>query len=254
MTLYVLIAAVTLAQPGLVAWALPSLSGTARPFGVRVPAGAPVVAVRRRYRAQVGIAAVAIGVGALGLVTARGDPVPALATTTELGLCLVFLAGAAAYLRARSSLAGDRPPEPPHGLAGYEHPGHPSPFPARWTLPTLAVMVATLLVGAARYQELPAALPIHWTAAGLPDRYTPRSFEAVSSLTVIQLLLSLSVLAAIGVAWPGAGCDDPRAYRTPGSYCWATDARIWPCCAGLSSCGVSCARQRSRSRSPRTLG
>jgi uncharacterized membrane protein len=214
MTLFVLVAAITLAQAGLVAWALPSLFDPARPFGIRVTAGAPVVAVRRRYRAQVGIATVAIGAGTLGLATAHHDPVPALATTTELGLCLVFLAGAAAYLRARSSLAGDPPPEPARGLVDYEQPARPSPFPARWILPTLAITVATLLVGAARYRELPAALAVHWTAAGLPDRYTPKSFEAVSSLAVIQPLLTLFVLAAIGLAWTDAGCDNPRAHRT----------------------------------------
>jgi uncharacterized membrane protein len=65
----------------------------------------------------------------------------------------------------------------------------------------VGLVVLTVAVGAARYRNLPATLPMRWTA-GIADRYAPTTVETAFSLLPAQILLALTVLTVIGFAWP----------------------------------------------------
>src|SRR6266542_871801 len=162
---------------GLIAWMLPALVPRSVPFAVRIPgarAKEPVIAQqRRRYR--YGIAAISLVVAAVVLATGNRPPLGGLGVAAEL-------AGAFALFQvARRRIMAAKHRE--HWFAGLRQVvvadtslrTDPEPYPWRWAVPSIALTVATVVIGILRYPHLPARLAVHFDAAGQADRYAPGS-------------------------------------------------------------------------------
>jgi uncharacterized membrane protein len=206
MIVFSAIQTVTLLQLTLCGWLLPTLAGPTRPFDVPVPddpsARALTGAVRRRYRALV--VAAGAGIAAVTLGTTWHATISTIGTATTAAIALLFLSGWLAHCHARATLlraTAGLPHTRPAAQAG-DQPGADR-FPVPWTVAVLALLAVTVIIGAARYHTLPAALPTRWTA-GLADRYAPTTAETAFSFVPAQILLTLMVLTVIGFAWPAA--------------------------------------------------
>lgn len=205
MIVFSAIQTVTLLQLTLCGWLLPTLAGPTRPFDVPVPddsaARALTGAVRRRYRALVAVAGAAIAAVTLGAT--RHATVITIGTATTAAIALLFLSGWVAHCQARATLlraTTDLPRTPPAAVPAGDPPGAHR-FPARWMFAVIVLLALTVTIGAARYHDLPAALPTRWTA-GLADRYAPTTAETAFSLVPPQILLTLMVLTVLGFGWP----------------------------------------------------
>src|SRR6266545_340326 len=64
----------------------------------------------------------------------------------------------------------------------------PEPYPWRWAVPSIALTVATVVIGILRYPHLPARLAVHFDAAGQADRYAPASLVWVFGPVAGQVL------------------------------------------------------------------
>lgn len=197
---------------GVVQWLMPSLVAPTLPFGVRVPRGhaeAPVVVAQRRfYRIVVGVAAVAA-------VAAAGSR-PALVPVAVGGELVV---GLGCYLLVRRRITVVK-------AAGKWFAGRrqvtvtdtalrsdPEPYPWLWALPAVLFLVATAVIGVARYPDLPARLAVHFDAHGHADRYAPRSFGAAFGPVVAQLLITVVVLGSAWIALRGSARLDAEDAR-----------------------------------------
>lgn len=181
---------------GLIAWLLPALVPRSVPFGVRIPgarAKEPVIA-RQRRRYRYGIAATTLVVAAVVLATGNRPPLAGLGVAAEL-------AGAFALFQvARRRIKATKQRERWFGglrqvvVADTSLRTHPEPYPWRWALPSIALTVATVVIGILRYPHLPARLAIHFDAAGQADRYAPPSpawaFGPVAAQVVGTALLA----------------------------------------------------------------
>jgi uncharacterized membrane protein len=63
----------------------------------------------------------------------------------------------------------------------------PLRFPVAWLIPPVAVLVATAVIGAARYPDLPSRLAVGFTASGAPDRWVHKSAWGAFSKVAGQL-------------------------------------------------------------------
>ena len=175
---------------GLIAWLLPTLVPRSVPFGVRIPgarAKAPVIArQRRRYRC--GVAVVTLAAAAVVLATGSRPPLGGLGGAAEL-------AGAFALFQvARRRIMAVKHRE--HWFAGLRQVvvadtslrTDPEPYPWRWAVPSIALTVATVVIGILRYPHLPARLAVHFDAAGQADRYAPASLVWVFGPVAGQVL------------------------------------------------------------------
>ena len=158
---------------------------TARPgvqFGVRVPRerlGAPVIRRERRayYRRSAGVA-----VGCTAVATAVALTVHGHGWLTRIVLLPEFAADLACFLAARRKITAVKNAD--NWFAGLRQTvvadtswrTDPPRFPVRWLIPALAVIAATVAVGALRYPDLPAHI-----ATGSGNRL---SKAAVSVLVV----------------------------------------------------------------------
>ncbi|MGH3291079.1 MAG: DUF1648 domain-containing protein [Trebonia sp.] len=138
---------------------------TARPslqFGVRVPRerlGAPVI--RRERRAYYRRSA-AVAVGCTAVATAIALTVHGPGWLTRLVLLPEFAADLACFLAARRKITAVKNAD--NWFAGLRQTvvadtgwrTDPPRFPVRWLIPALAVIAATVAVGALRYPDLPA--------------------------------------------------------------------------------------------------
>ncbi len=75
----------------------------------------------------------------------------------------------------------------------------PLRFPAAWLIPPVAMLVATAVVGIARYPDLPSRLATGFAASGAPDRWAAsrpgRAFsKVVSQLWVTSLWTGLLLI------------------------------------------------------------
>ena len=146
---------------GVLMCSLPAVTRPTLPFGVRVPperATAPVI--RRERRAYYWRTA---AVGACGIVVA----VTVAVTSHQAWLARIILlpelaAGYGCYLAARRTIAAVKSAD--DWFAGLRQAvvadtswrTDPPRFPVRWLIPPLAVIAATVAVGALRYPDLPA--------------------------------------------------------------------------------------------------
>jgi uncharacterized membrane protein len=88
----------------------------------------------------------------------------------------------------------------------------PPPFPWLWTLPALAILVATAVIGAMHYPNLPSTLAVHIGANGVADRFADKSISTAFTLVFLQLFVTVLVLALLGVTYrsrPETDAADP---------------------------------------------
>jgi uncharacterized membrane protein len=181
---------------GLIEWMMPALVPRSVPFGVRIPgarAEEPVIAQQRRlYR--YGIAAITLVVASVVLATGNRPPLSGLGVAAEL-------AGAFALFQvSRRRIMAVKQRE--HWFAGLRQVvvtdtslrTDPEPYPWRWTVPSIALTAATVVIGILRYPHLPARLATHFDAAGEADRYAPVSLVSAFGPVAAQVLATALLL------------------------------------------------------------
>jgi uncharacterized membrane protein len=173
-------------------WLMPSLVPPTVPFGVRIPAErrtAPVIAEQRvRYR----IGTVIVAVACLVVVLAAGQPI-VLAVT----MIVQVLIGAALYLRARAVILSVKAREDWYGgrrqvtVAETGLRTSPERWSWPWQIPSVAVLVATVVIAVLRYPSMPDPLATHFGADGTPDHFVAKSVAAAFSVVVPQVVTTL---------------------------------------------------------------
>lgn len=203
----------TLTLLATAAWLLPLLDQPTVAFGVRIPGGnrdaGAVVANRRRYRRQVTAAALLVPVAAvLMAVTDRWWPAAAAA----VGISAVTTV---AYLHAHRAIASAKRQQGWYvGLSQVTAVDtslrtRPEPFPWRWAVPAVLVVVATTVAGLLRYPDLPGMLTVHVDASGVPDRQVRRSVPAAFGPVFAQLLLTGLLIAVTRAGFSARAEIDP---------------------------------------------
>jgi uncharacterized membrane protein len=197
---------------GLMTCLIPALVAPTVPFGVRIPAdrvGEPVVRRQRRiYFVTTGAVTVAATVGAY---FAPLWLVPIIA----VGIVPIALV---AYAFARQAIKSAK-------AAGNWYAGltqatatdttwrtQPLRFPWAWALPSIAIVLATVITGAARYNDLPHRLAIHFNANGAADRYVDRSLGTAFAAVWPQLFVTALVLGLLFLTYrsrPETDAADP---------------------------------------------
>jgi uncharacterized membrane protein len=182
---------------------LPALVPPTLPFGVRVPperVDDPRIArLTRQYRIMIAVGIVVIGLGTIALTRLIDSPLMQAAAWL-----LVVALMLAAYYRAHRALAAIKARE--DWYAGYRQavvadttlaPERLRP-PVSWLGPALVVIVATVVIGVARYPALPSELAIHFDASGTPDRWVATTPFSAFSLVAMQIVLTVLM---VGLVW-----------------------------------------------------
>jgi uncharacterized membrane protein len=187
-----------IAAPALIlvlAWLMPGLVKPTLPFAVRVPpqhADDPVVVEQRRvYRWWVGVAGCALVLGGLPVSVLVERPlVPVVLALALLGVVLPGYAHARRRIQAVKASEGWY-----HGMrqgvvTDTALRTRPERFPWAWAVPAVAVLVATAVIGAVRYDSMPAMLALHYGADATADRFAVKSVGSAFGLVFIQLGLT----------------------------------------------------------------
>jgi uncharacterized membrane protein len=194
------------------------------PFGVRIPAErAGAAVIRRERRAYLWRTAfLAVGATAAALRLPRSGPWwPA-----GLVLLVELAAGLGCFWLAREKITAAKDTE--DWFAGHRQAvvtdtswrTEPLRFPALWLTPAVTVLVATAIIVAVRYPDLPGRLAVHVTASGAPGRRAPKSAWSAFSLVAGQLWVTVlwsGLLLIIYRSRPdidvGDAADSTRRYR-----------------------------------------
>lgn len=203
----------------------PALTRPTLQFGVRVPpqrTGAAVIRRERRayyWRA----AAVAVCSAAAALALARSGS----ARLTAVVLPAELAAGLGCFWVAREKIAAVKNAEvwfaglTPVVAADTSWRTEPLRFPVAWLIPPVAVLVATAVIGAARYPDLPSRLATGFAASGAPDHWARKSAWAAFSKVAGQLWVTslwTGLLLIIYRSRPDTdaseGADSTRRYRS----------------------------------------
>jgi uncharacterized membrane protein len=165
----------------------PAITRPTVPFGVRVPPErANATVIRQQRRAYYGRTAV-IGACCIALAILLRDR--GSWWLSRIILLLELAADFGCYLIARNRIAAVKQAE--RWYAGHRQVvvtdtswrTDPPRFPARWLIPALTVIAATILIGALRYPHLPARV----TAGG---HLVPKSVISVFAIVVGQLYVT----------------------------------------------------------------
>lgn len=209
---------------GVLTCVAPALTRPTLQFGVRVPpqrTDAPVIRRERRayyWRAT----AIAACCSAAALVLAGSGS----ARLTAVVLPAELAAGLSCFWVARERIAAAKHAEGWYaGLrqavaADTSWRTEPPRFPVAWLIPPVAVLVATAVVGAVRYPDLPSRLAVGFTASGTPDRWVRKSAWGAFSKVAGQLWVTslwTGLLLIIYRSRPDTdaseGADSTRRYR-----------------------------------------
>jgi uncharacterized membrane protein len=181
---------VTVAFLGALMCVTPVLTRPTVVFGVRIPgdrAGAPVIRRERRaYYWRTAVIGVCCTITVV-LIAVYGPPwltrivlVPELAA--DLGCLQLARKNIAAVKEREGWFEGLRQTV----ATDTSWRTDPPRFPARWLLPALTVIAATVIVGAVRYPGLPARLPAAWGS----DHHAPKSIITAFAFVVGQLYVT----------------------------------------------------------------
>ena len=216
----VLLAALLIAMPAIVPRTVP--------LGVTIPpdrTGDPAVrrALRRYRLGQVAAGVIAFAVGAVLAVTA---PVVGVI----LPVFVVLLLGAVVYVVARRRIIaakrdGDWYAGVPVRRSAEVTAPVPHHLPIVWPIIAIVAFAAATAIGIAVYPRLPDPMPVHFDAAGLADRYEPKSIWSVFSvlpiavgivvlLVAIAIVVSRAPLRAIAGDAPAGALDRAAARRS----------------------------------------
>jgi uncharacterized membrane protein len=169
----------------------PALTRPTLQFGVRVPpqhAGAAVIRRERRaYYWRATAVAVCCTAAALTLAWSGSAGLTVVVLPAELA------AGLGCFWVARERIMAVKNAE--GWFAGLRQAvaadtswrTEPLRFPVAWLIPPVAVLVATAVIGAARYPDLPSRLAVGFTASGAPDRWVHKSAWGAFSKVAGQL-------------------------------------------------------------------
>ncbi len=200
---------------------------TTRPtlqFGVRVPgdrAGTAVIRQQRRaYYRRTAVLAACCTAAALML------PGSAPWWLAELILLLEVAADLGCFWPAREKITAVKKAE--RWFEGLRQTvatdtswrTEPIRFPVLWLIPAITVTVATAIIGAVRYPDLPGHLAVAFTASGGPGRWARRSAFSAFAVVVGQVWVTAlwtGILLIIYRSRPDIGASDPvastRRYR-----------------------------------------
>jgi uncharacterized membrane protein len=208
----ILTALFPVALVGLLTCLLPALVAPTLPFGVRIPpqrVDEPAVRQQRRaYFWRTGVIAVAATVVAAFVPPLVAAPL----ALVPLAAALICYALARRAIRSAKA-AGDWYAGLTQAVAtDTTWRSEPPAFPWLWTLPALAILIATAVTGAVRYPNLPGRLAVHIGANGVADRFADKSIPTAFTLVFLQLFVTVLVLALLGVTYrsrPETDAADP---------------------------------------------
>ncbi|MFI9382566.1 DUF1648 domain-containing protein [Kutzneria sp. NPDC052558] len=205
-------------------WLTPSLSSRTVRFGVRVPDNRVedplVLKETARFRRALVIGGVIVALAGAALMLTVGvaaTPAPVIVQII-IWYTLYFRANRAitAAKRDQDWFAGV------HQAVTADTSLHSDPpkFPWPWLLLPVAIVVASAVIGAIRYPDLPDPLPMHFDADGVANRWVPKSVGSAFTVVYIQagltvLLSGLAVLISRGPADvdPARPAASVRAHR-----------------------------------------
>jgi uncharacterized membrane protein len=209
---------------GVLICVAPALTRPTLLFGVRVPpqrTGAAVIRRERRaYYWRTTAVIVCCTAAALALAGSGSARLTAVVLPAELA------AGLGCFWVAREKIAAVKNAEGWYaGLrqavaADTSWRTEPLRFPVAWLIPPVAVLVATAVIGTARYPDLPSRLAVGFTASGAPDRWARKSAWSAFSKVAGQLWVTslwTGLLLIIYRSRPDTdaseGADSTRRYR-----------------------------------------
>lgn len=198
MTPEVLISHFTVPLAGALACAAPASSRPTLQFGVRVPAertGAPVIRRERRdYYLRTAVLAVCFTAAAILLPESASwglaGAVLVLEVAADLGCFWLARERITAVKHAEHWFDGVRRTV----IADTSWRTDPVRFPVLWLIPAIAVTLATVVIGAIRYPDLPSHLAVTFTASGAPRHLARKS--AFSAFAVVAGQVWVTVLWA----------------------------------------------------------
>jgi uncharacterized membrane protein len=202
----------------------PALTRPTLQFGVRVPpqlTGAAVIRRERRAYYRRATAVVVCCTAAALALAGSGSP-----RLTVVVLPAELAAGLGCFWVARERITAVKNAE--GWFAGLRQAvaadtswrTEPLRFPVAWLMPPVAVLVATAVIGAARYPDLPSRLAVGFAASGAPDRWVRKSAWGAFSKVAGQLWVTslwTGLLLIVYRSRPDTdaseGADSTRRYR-----------------------------------------
>jgi len=202
----------------------PALTRPTLQFGVRVPpqhTGAAVIGRERRAYYWRTTAVLVCAIAAV-LVLARSGSIALTAVVlpaelaADLGCFWVARGRIASVKNAEGWFSGLK--QAVAADTGWRT--EPVRFPVAWLVPPVAVLVATVVIGAARYPDLASRLAVGFTGSGTPDRWVRKSAWGAFSKVAGQLWVTClwtGLLLIIYRSRPDTdaaeGADSTRRYR-----------------------------------------
>jgi uncharacterized membrane protein len=224
MTVKSLIAVLAVLLLGGMMCVAPLLTQRTLQFGVRVPGDRVDAAVIRRerrayYWRTAAVTACCAG-AALVLATSGSARLTAIVLPVQLAADLGCFWVARARIRAVKNAEGWFTGLRQTVAADTSWRTEPLRFPVVWLMPAVAVLVASAIIGAIRYPELPGRVAVGFAESGAPDRWVGRSWWGAFSKVVGQLWVTglwTGLLLIIYRSRPdtdaGAPADSTRRYR-----------------------------------------
>jgi uncharacterized membrane protein len=200
---------------GVMLCAGPAMTRPTVPFGVRVPAERARATVIRRERHVYAWRTAAIGVCCTVTALLLGGH--GSWWLTRIILLLEVAGGLGCYAIAHKKITAVKRAE--NWYAGHRQivatdtswRADPPRFPARWLLPALTVIAATVIVGAVRYPDLPARLAAGWGGTG---HRAPKSVISVFGFVLAQLYVTVlwtGLMLIVYRSRPDIEASDPAA-------------------------------------------
>lgn len=225
MTAGSLTSVVAAAFVGVLICVAPALTRPTLQFGVRVPpqhTGAAVIRRERRaYYWRAGAVVVCCTAAALALAWSGSAWLSAVVLPAELAAVFGCFWVARERISAVKNAEGWYEGLRPVATADTSWRTEPLRFPVAWLIPPVAVLVATVIVGAARYPDLPGRIAVGFTASGAPDRWVRKSAWGAFSKVAGQVWVTslwTGLLLIIYRSRPDTdaseGADSTRRYRT----------------------------------------
>ncbi len=209
---------------GVLICVAPALTRPTLQFGVRVPPQRTGAAVIRRERRAYYWRTTAVVVCCTAATLALAGSGSAWLTVVVLPAELA--AGLGCFWVAREKIAAVKNAEGWYaGLrqavaADTSWRTEPLRFPVAWLIPPVAVLVATAVIGTARYPDLPSRLAVRFTVSGAPDRWARKSAWSAFSKVAGQVWVTslwTGLLLIIYRSRPDTdaseGADSTRRYR-----------------------------------------
>jgi uncharacterized membrane protein len=224
MTAGSLTAVVAVLFVGVMLCVAPALTRPALQFGVRVPPQHTDAAVIRRERRvyywRTGAVVLCCAAAALALAATGSAGLTAIVIPAELaadfGCFWVARERITAVKNAEGWYEGLRPVV----AADTSWRTHPLRFPVLWLIPPVAVLIATVVIGVARYPDLPSRLAVGFAVSGAPDRWVRKSAWGAFSKVAGQVWVTslwTGLLLIIYRSRPDTdaseGADSTRRYR-----------------------------------------